>query len=379
MLKQKLDKMKKPEESLLVLLDEFILNCKRGKHLQKNGKTLKPNSIQNYQNLRNLLFRFSNAKSIQLRILILEKTGKSERLKEIRYWKRIHRKLSIFLYKECNHFDNYVGTNIRLLKSFLNYLSFDKGIDTRAIQNIFHVTQEDTPFITLNPEQLNFLICDKSFHTKLPERLKAAKDIFVFGCTVGLRISDLMSLNYSNIEKIYNHHYLKVESQKTQTFTRIKLPEYAWKIAQNYKSNKKRLFPKYHLYTLNKYFREIAEIAGWTYDVPKRRQKQGVRREIKTYHHNKSYRFCDLITSHTMRRTAITTLLNFGMPEHLVRKISGHSPGSKEFYKYVQYSQNYLDQEIDSVYSKLENMQKPILIGSKKLLKLEHLPTFRED
>ncbi|MBK6987034.1 MAG: hypothetical protein IPH33_01650 [Bacteroidetes bacterium] len=70
---------------------------------------------------------------------------------------------------------------------------------------------------------MNFLIYDKDFSNRLPERLKAPKDIFVFGCTVGLRLSDLMMLTRNNIEKVYDDYYLKVRSKKTQTFTKIKL------------------------------------------------------------------------------------------------------------------------------------------------------------
>lgn len=54
-----------------------------------------------------------------------------------------------------------------------------------------------------------------------------------------------------------------------------------------------------------------------------------------------------------MRRTAITSMLRLKMPEHLVKKVSGHSPNSKEFYKYVAISQNKLDEETDKVFSKL--------------------------
>jgi len=55
-----------------------------------------------------------------------------------------------------------------------------------------------------------------------------------------------------------------------------------------------------------------------------------------------------------MRRTAITTLLILGMPEHLVRKISGHSNASKSFGRYVHYAQVYMDKEIEKVHNKLE-------------------------
>jgi hypothetical protein len=47
--------------------------------------------------------------------------------------------------------------------------------------------------------------------------------------------------------------------------------------------------------------------------------------------------------SHIMRRTAITTMLMLGMPEYLVRKISGHSANSKAFYRYVNFGQSYIE------------------------------------
>jgi len=56
-----------------------------------------------------------------------------------------------------------------------------------------------------------------------------------------------------------------------------------------------------------------------------------------------------------MRRTAITSMLCLGMPEHLVRKISGHAANSKEFFRYVLLSQSFIDDETDKVFDKLAN------------------------
>ena len=55
-----------------------------------------------------------------------------------------------------------------------------------------------------------------------------------------------------------------------------------------------------------------------------------------------------------MRRTAITTLLCLGMPEQVVRKISGHSPMSKEFFRYVSIAQTYQDKETEKVFDLLK-------------------------
>ena len=54
-----------------------------------------------------------------------------------------------------------------------------------------------------------------------------------------------------------------------------------------------------------------------------------------------------------MRRTAITTMLILGMPEHLVRNISGHTGNSSSFYRYVHFAQSYIDKEIEKVHDKL--------------------------
>ena len=66
-----------------------------------------------------------------------------------------------------------------------------------------------------------------------------------------------------------------------------------------------------------------------------------------------SYRFFDHMSSHTMRRTAITTLLMLNVPENIVRMVSGHSPGSKEFYRYVALAQSWMDQKIRQAHTNL--------------------------
>jgi intergrase/recombinase len=56
-----------------------------------------------------------------------------------------------------------------------------------------------------------------------------------------------------------------------------------------------------------------------------------------------------------MRKTAISTMLSLGMPEHIVRKISGHAANSKEFFRYVKMAQNVIDKEADKVFDKIRN------------------------
>jgi hypothetical protein len=48
-------------------------------------------------------------------------------------------------------------------------------------------------------------------------------------------------------------------------------------------------------------------------------------------------------------------MLALGMPEHIVRKISGHVANSKEFFRYVKMAQNVIDQESDRVFEKIRS------------------------
>ncbi len=163
-----------------------------------------------------------------------------------------------------------------------------------------------------------------------------------------------MNLEKSNLQINNEQYYLKVQSKKTKVYTSIKLPPYVVEIFKKHSKKGKRLLPYFNIVRLNLYLKELAEHLGWTQEVVKTRQKRG--KAIVIYKDTKQkthYRFCDLVSTHLMRRTAITTMLRLEMPEHLVRKISGHAPNSKEFHKYVSISQNYLDLETDKVFARL--------------------------
>jgi site-specific recombinase XerD len=193
--------------------------------------------------------------------------------------------------------------------------------------------------------------------------MREVKDFFVFGCTVALRVSDLLRLKKTNIRITNQQYYLAVRSVKTSTDTLIKLPEYAVKIVKRYKAHK-MLLPAFSKPGLNKYIKLLLEQARFTTPVLKTRERRGQCIEFIKGKKSKGrvLRFCDVASTHTMRRTAITTMLSLGMSEQVVRKISGHAPGSKEFYRYVLWAQTYQDQETENAFKKLmeRKLEKPL-------------------
>jgi len=345
----------KKVKPIIPLFNQFIKNTETGKRLKKNGERIKKEPIQNYKYVLNNLIGFTTDTDFELRICDASRLTKREYISEKNYWKKFYKKFTNYLYKKgC--YDNYVGQNIKVIRVFFNYLKNDKDFQTGDFQRLFYVRKEEVAILVLSPEQLKFLIHDKTFEKSLTPALKRIKDIFVFGCTTGLRFSDIFLLTNKNFEQQDENWYLKLKSKKTKTYSYIKLSNYAITIFKDHKSKsiKKPVFGKITLFNFNKNLKLIGEYAGFTREIELSREKLGQPQKVAAKTIKKGARFCDKMSSHMMRRTAITTLLILGMPEHLVRKISGHSSNSNSFNRYVHYAQGYIDKEIDKVHIKLE-------------------------
>lgn len=344
------------ELELLPLFEKFIRDSRTGRRLKKDGKRIKPQTVDNYEYVYRNLLEFSSKKAFTLRISMIRGTNQKQLQTERNYWKKFYKGYTDFLYSERECYDNYVGTNIKIIKTFFKYLIQEKNLAVGDFYKAFHMPEEEVPIITLSPEQLKFLIHDRDFESGLLPHLQVSKDIFVFGSTVALRVSDIFLLQHNNIQTIDGKHFLSVRTRKTGAEMRVKLPDYAYTILQKYQRDRQRktIFPTLSLSQFNKNIRRIAEEAGWTQPIGKARERQGLHKKVYLTKGGKNeYRFCDLITSHTMRRTAITTMLMYGMPEHLVKQISGHAGNSKAFYRYVNYVQSFADAELDKVHERM--------------------------
>ncbi|MGZ4082674.1 MAG: hypothetical protein ACXVOH_14445, partial [Bacteroidia bacterium] len=226
-------------------------------------------------------------KEYDLRIKEYEHLNTREKISEKNYWKKFYLNFCTYLFHEKNCHDNYVGANLKLLRSFFNYLADENNPHPGFYFKRFYVPSEEVPVIVLVPERLNFLIHNKEFEASLPKHLRRIKDMFVFGCTTALRFSDLVALVPANIEKINANTYVCVRSKKTNTFSRVYLPDYATCILAKYRRRKKSLFPPISLTNFNVGLKKIALLAGWTEDMQKIRSKQGIPKEyFKDATHN---------------------------------------------------------------------------------------------
>jgi integrase len=340
------------------LFRKFIKDTSKGTRVKKDGKRIRSSTVDTYTSVCNLMNGFVTDTQFELKIYIIPNLTTKEKEVAKKYNKKFFVAFTDYLYNQKDLFDNYVGLIIKGLRTFYNYLNIELNIMVGDYHKKFYVYNEDVPIVVLSPEQLNYLIYDKELDSKLPEHLISVKDIFIFGCTVALRYSDLMLIKASNLQFYNNTHYLKVTSTKTNTNTTIKLPSYAVDILKKYHKQQRTLLPMQSNAWLNVCLKELAKHLDFNEPMIKYRTKRGVKHVVyKNKAKRQHYTMADHITTHTMRRTAITTMLRLGMPDQVVRKISGHAANSKEFYRYVEFAQNYVDEHTDLVFEKISNME----------------------
>lgn len=334
----------------------FIDESKSGKRRQKNGSKISQQTIKGYEVLQNHLYNFSRVTNFNLKVTPITNLDNDQITKLKSYYKDFYNKFIDFMYDDLNNFDNAVGAKIKNLRVFYNYLNEEKCLNLGDFHKSFYQPKEEISIIVLSPKQLNYLIYDEELEHSLTAKLQRVRDTFVFGCTVALRVSDLLSLSWNNIEIKKNEYHLNCSAKKTGSFTTVKLPDYCVEIINRYKGQYRTLLPTISDVNLNKFLKELGSHCKWNEPVIKTRYKRGKAVVIyKNDEQKEHFTFADLLTTHTMRRTAITTSLILGMPEFAVRQLSGHKPGSSEFHKYVKIAQEFMNREIDAVSTIIKN------------------------
>jgi site-specific recombinase XerD len=95
------------------------------------------------------------------------------------------------------------------------------------------------------------------------ERLSHVRDVFVFSCYTGLAYADVSKLNNLHIQHINGKDWIILDRTKTKNQSVIPILPKAQEILRHYKSRLQgKLLPVISSQNLNKYLKEMAELAG---------------------------------------------------------------------------------------------------------------------
>lgn len=219
---------------------------------------------------------------------------------------------------------NTVNDRMKLLKAVMTW-----AVKTRRIphnpfdtfisgQNVY-----GTPVYLTLDERRKIEIHDFSDNP----RLALQRDIFIFQCCVGCRVSDLVQLTASNvIDGELNYVARKTREGRPVTI-KVPLNHTAKVILERYAdADRETLFPEmYSRMGYNRVIKDILKLAGITRKVV---VIDPLTREAVCR------RLYEVASSHMARRTFIGNIFKKFKDQNLVSELSGHAPGSHAFVRY---------------------------------------------
>ena len=216
---------------------------------------------------------------------------------------------------------NTIAKDVQVIKAFMN-----EAIDQSLTTNLQHKNKK----FTASWEEIDAVYLSEQEILKLYEfdlsnnkRLEGVRDLFVFGCCVGLRYGDYSDIRPENIIKEGKDHYIKMNTQKTGGLVIIPCSPLVMQIFKKYEHNPNKLPESKENQPFNRDIKEASKLAGMT-EKGRLIDKPGME-------------LWECISSHTARRSFATNLYLEGYPTIEIMKITEHKT-EKAFMKYIRVS-----------------------------------------
>lgn len=315
------DKLK--QMSFFELFDVFLEMREISKSKKKQYKVLR-RIVQRYEMYKQLL-----NSEFKLSLGTLDENG----IEEIGdYIKKEHKLLEKFpsiiqavseSRKPSERGQNTINAHYKMLRAFVRW-AIDKEYTTNNPFRKFKIPKDiyGTPYF-LSLEELKTL---ETFDLSKRPALAVQRDIFVFQCCIGCRVSDLRALTNANIVNNEIHYIAhKTKDGNPQTI-KVPINKTAKAIIARYAdSRRKSLLPFISDQKYNDAIKEAFKLAGLTRNVVVRNPLTG-EQEIHPLN--------EVASSHMARRTLTGNLFKIFKDQSLVSSITGHAPNTSAFARY---------------------------------------------
>lgn len=217
--------------------------------------------------------------------------------------------------------DNTINKRFACLKTFFKWCEEKEYYTFKSVVQNFSAPKYDNEIVALSKEDISELL-DLDIKNQTLERIR---DVFVCNCFLGLRISDLKTLERSDFIEDNDGDYILIkENKKTKVKVEIPIVNTPLEILKKYDFD----LPKYSNQFFNRKLNDLLELYD-LFSEPVNRKRR-VNKEVQDEMVSRR----SLISSHTCRRTFITLGISNGIPINTLMLSTGH--------KQIQTIQKYM-------------------------------------
>ncbi|MBD5358853.1 MAG: recombinase [Bacteroides sp.] len=221
--------------------------------------------------------------------------------------------------------DNTIIGIFACLRTFFRW-AIEEGLTSNNPFDKYHgktTEKYGTPiYITIEERDI---IADHDFSAN--KSLETQRDIFIFQCCIGCRVSDLMRLTPSNIINGYVEYIASKTMNDRSDVIRVPLTQRAKDILEKYKDVEKdgKILPFISSQKYNVAIKKIFKESGITRMVTVLNPTTGKEEQRP---------IDEIASSHLARRTFVGNLYKKVKDPNLVGALSGHKEGSRAFARY---------------------------------------------
>ena len=233
---------------------------------------------------------------------------------------------------------NTVNGYFKRIKTFYLW-AIEEGLTTNDPFRKYKISQDvyGTPYYITIEERHQIENADLSSHP----RLEVQRDIFVFHCCIGCRVSDLRNLTQANVINGEVHYIARKTKAGHPLTIKVPLNQTALTILERYADpDRKALLPFISDQKYNDAIKEIFKLAGVTRNVVVRNSLTG-EQEIRPIN--------EIASSHMARRTFVGNIYKKFKDQSLVSELSGHAPNSAAFARYREVDQEMKREMVSAI------------------------------
>ena len=229
--------------------------------------------------------------------------------------------------------DNSISGHIKNIKMWCKNIEIDGlPINSQYKHSEFSAIKTETKDVYLTEGEINKVFAH-DFKTDI--RLSNARNHFIFGLRTGLRVSDFLKLDDKHIDE----KYITITTQKTKQKVVIPIHKQVKFIID---SNNNELPTPLSDQKFNEYVKEVCEAVGITQKVEGAKSTKIILKEKTVSTPEEAiyrketgmFRKCELVTSHTCRRSFATNLYG-KLPNKVIMAITGHTTET-QFLSYIK-------------------------------------------
>ena len=222
--------------------------------------------------------------------------------KSRKIWVKLHQQIKDRGLSEKNYLNMY--------SILISYAQKEYGY---SLWNNYRLKEKEKPVVVLSDSQV-----EKILFGRCREKYRLAHYVACVQLQTTLRITDVLSLTYDNIKNVDGLDYIETVNKKTGKVTSAPVTERVREMAAYIILQK----PSYM-----DIWKQMSDYLSMSYGIDG--------------------------SSHIFRRSAITYMLNKGIPAEYVKHLSGHSQNSRAFARYVNISNKTVSETIRKLWKSL--------------------------